>query len=243
MNGTLRLGSIFGIPLLLHWSFPLLLAWVVWTGSRAGASPAEIGLSCVFVLAIFGCVLLHECGHALAARRYGISTRDITLLPIGGLARLERMPATPAGEIVVALAGPLVNVAIALVLGGFFLLRDGIAETLNVPVDPFAGGFARRLMAVNVLLVLFNLIPAFPMDGGRVLRAVLSLRLGPARASLYAAYVSMTLAAGFAAWGLLGGGGPFLLLIGVFIFIAARATASNAKRLLAGSLPPDRAGR
>ena len=221
---TVSLGSIFGIPLLLHWSFPLLLAWVIYTGSQRGAAAPEIAVNCLLVLAVFGCVLLHECGHALAGRWYGIGTRDITLLPLGGVARLERMPATPLGEIVVALAGPAVNVAIALLIAAAFAARDGLAGVTNARIDPFAGGFAEQLMVLNVFLVVFNLIPAFPMDGGRVLRAVLTWPLGAARASLVAAYASMAIALGFVGLGLWGAG-PFLVLIGVFIFLAAWATA------------------
>ena len=200
-------------------------------GSQRGSTPTEIAVHCALVLAVFGCVLLHECGHALAGRWYGIPTRDITLLPLGGVARMERMPPTPLGEIMVALAGPAVNVAIALVIAGAFVVRNGLAGVTNARIDPFAGNFAEQLMILNVFLVVFNLIPAYPMDGGRVLRAVLTWPLGPARASLAAAYASMAIALGFVGLGLWGAG-PFLLLIGVFIFLAARATAARARQQL-----------
>jgi Zn-dependent protease len=170
-------------------------------------------------------VLLHEYGHALAARKYGIATRDITLLPIGGLARLERMPDKPSQELVVALAGPLVNVIIA---AGLFL-----GLTLTGTWQPLAsltttsGNLLERLLAVNVFLVLFNLLPAFPMDGGRVLRSLLALQLDYARATRIAARIGQGMAFVFGFIGLFTN--PMLLLIALFVWVGAAQEAAAAE--------------
>ena len=181
------------------------------------------GLS--FIILLFVCVVLHEFGHALAARAFGINTPDITLLPIGGVARLERMPDKPWQELVVAAAGPAVNVVIAIAL--YF-----IAGSLFRPADfgslaEGRGDILAKLLAINVALVLFNLLPAFPMDGGRILRALLAMRMKHARATRIAAGVGQVAAVFIGLPGLLGGN-PFLILIAVFVFVGARAEASHA---------------
>ncbi len=172
MNYSWKLGRLWGIDVRLHWSFLIVPSWVALTSLTSGATFASAVSATLFVFAIFACVLLHEMGHALAARRYGIATRDITLLPIGGLARLEGMTRSPRQELVIALAGPAVNFAIAagLWLG---LLLDGNAAW-SFTVGPIAASFLSRLLVVNLSLAVFNLLPAFPMDGGRVLRALLA---------------------------------------------------------------------
>jgi Zn-dependent protease len=184
------------------------------------------------VLCIFLCVVLHEFGHALAARRYGIGTRDITLLPIGGVARLERMPERPMQEFVVAVAGPAVNVVIAAILAGG-LLVVGMWPTFDA-LTQRGGGFVFNLMAVNVLLVAFNMIPAFPMDGGRVLRALLATRVPYARATRIAATVGQVCAVGFGLVGLWSN--PVLVLVAVFVFLAAQqeAQAAETRSLIQG---------
>jgi Zn-dependent protease/CBS domain-containing protein len=177
-----------------------------------------------FILAIFGCVVLHELGHALAARRYGIQTADITLLPIGGVARLQRIPEKPGQELVVALAGPAVNVVIVLIL-----LALGFRPF--IPTDEgmvlVREGFWARLLEINIFLVVFNLIPAFPMDGGRVLRALLALTMEYSRATRLAASIGQAIAIVFGFLGLTGN--PMLLLIALFVWIGAEAEA-NAVR-------------
>jgi Zn-dependent protease len=175
----------------------------------------------VFVLAIFGCVVLHELGHALAARRFGISTRDITLLPIGGIARLERMPRNPYQEFVIAVAGPAVNVVIAAALftGLTFAGVTGIFDPALLLV---------QLMWANVALVLFNMLPAFPMDGGRVLRSVLAMRMSYERATNIAATIGQGLAIVFAVLGILASN-ISLLLVALFVFFAARGEAAMAR--------------
>src|SRR5512135_1148628 len=170
MPWSWRLGTVAGIPIYLHGTFLLLIAIVLFSDWVREQSLVAAGAGVLFVLAVFGTVVLHEFGHALTAKRYGIRTRDITLLPIGGVARLERMPDDPKQELWVALAGPAVNVAIAAVLFVWLFVTNGFEPLSNLSM--VTGSFVERLMFVNVTLVLFNLLPAFPMDGGRVLRAL-----------------------------------------------------------------------
>ncbi len=230
MKWSWRIGSIAGIALYVHATFLLLLAWVaIGEYQSSGDASAALG-GVVFVLAVFAVVVLHELGHALAARRYGIATRDITLLPIGGVARLDHMPREPREELVVALAGPAVNVVIAA------LLYVGLAATGGIPTiiesASLASGFLHRsfvarLLAVNVWLVLFNMIPAFPMDGGRVLRALLAMRSGNyARATETAARVGRFFALLFGIVGFFVLENPFLILIALFVWLGAAAEAS-----------------
>ena len=230
MGGSWRIGRLFGIEVRIHWTFLLLVGWILFSRLGAGAGIGAALLTLGFVMAVFGCVLLHECGHALAARRYGIGTRDITLLPIGGLARLDRMPEEPGRELVVAIAGPLVNVAIAIGLAVGLLAARGMGGLIAMgepdAANPLQGRFLESLLAVNILLVAFNLLPAFPMDGGRVLRAILATRLDHARATRIAASIGQFVAIGFAALGLLGGN-PILLFIALFVFLGAAAEARH----------------
>jgi len=222
MKWSYKLGRILGIDVFLHVTFLLLLAFIGVVQWLQGRNIAAALAGVAFFACLFLCVLLHEFGHALAARQYGIATRDITLLPIGGVARLERMPDKPAQELVVALAGPLVNVVIAagLVVG---LVLSGKWQPL-LEVSSLQGGFAQRLMLVNLFLVLFNLLPAFPMDGGRVLRSLLAMRLPYARATNIAAAIGKGMAIVFGFVGLFLN--PMLLLIALFVWIGATQEAS-----------------
>ena len=234
MKWSVKIGRFLGIDVYIHLTFLLLLGLVGtahWVNGRS-LDAAMAGV--LFFAGLFLCVLLHEYGHALAARRYGIATRDITLLPIGGVARLERMPDKPAQELVVALAGPLVNVVIAagLYIG---LQLSGHWQPLS-SLSATSGSLVERLMVVNVFLVLFNLLPAFPMDGGRVLRALLALRMEYARATRVAATIGQGMAFVFGAVGLFVN--PMLLLIALFVWIGAaqEAAAVQMKTTLDGSL-------
>jgi len=217
-----RLGSLAGIPVYVHASFTILLAWVALSHLRRGEGTRAMAGGILFTLCLFGCVLLHELGHALMARRFGVQTRDITLLPIGGVARLESMPERPAHELWVALAGPAVNVVIALVLMGVLAVLHGPLGPEGLQVA--SGPFLTRLFWVNVGLAVFNLLPAFPMDGGRVLRAALAMRLDRTRATDLAARVGQGMALLFGMLGL--AYNPTLVLIAVFVWMGARAEAS-----------------
>ena len=223
MTWSFPVGRIFGSEIRIHATFFLLLLWIGLSAYlEGGARDAAINLA--FILALFACVVAHEFGHALMARRYGIETPDITLLPIGGLARLDRMPDKPAQEIAVALAGPAVNVVIWAVLVFVFGANTPLDQLENID-DPGVGFFA-RLAAVNLFLVLFNMLPSFPMDGGRVFRAILSIPLGRVRATEVAARTGQIMAFGFGLLGLTGGS-PILLLIAIFVFLAATAESSE----------------
>jgi Zn-dependent protease len=230
MRWSLKIGSVRGIGIYIHATFLLLIVYLIWVNRRD--QPAVIALTILFVCAVFACIVLHELGHALTAQRFGIRTRDITILPIGGVARLERMPRDPRQELLIAIAGPAVNVVIAIVLLAVLAvigrgsappppLVDGSANVLR---DSLSGvGFIRTLAVTNIALVLFNLLPAFPMDGGRVLRAGLAYKLGYARATRIAASVGQLMAGLFFVGGLMGN--PMLFLIAVFVFIGAQAEA------------------
>jgi len=238
MPWSITIARVAGSEIRIHLTFLILLAWIGIIQYGAGGPAAALD-SVLFIVAVFACVVLHELGHALAARRYGIATPDITLLPIGGLARLSRIPDNPTEEIVIAVAGPAVNVAIAaviiVVLGGSF---DPAAMASIEDPDP---GFLVRLAAVNVILVLFNLIPAFPMDGGRVLRALLAYRLGRRRATEIAARIGQGLAFVFGFVGLMSAN-VLLVFIAIFVYLAAAAEAGEAGlRDAARRVPVDRA--
>jgi Zn-dependent protease/CBS domain-containing protein len=223
MKWSWRIGRVNGVDIYIHATFLLLLAYaaIVFWNQDQSLSATLIGL--VFVMAVFGCVLLHELGHALAAQRFGIVTRDITLLPIGGLARLERMPDKPLQELWVAIAGPLVNVVIALGLAiGLTITRRWAPLTeMTIP----GGSFVHNLLVINVVLVVFNLIPAFPMDGGRVLRAILAMTMDYTVATQIAAMIGQAIALIFVFVGILLPA-PMLVFIALFVWIGAGQEAS-----------------
>lgn len=238
MGWSIKLGRIAGIPVQMHLTFLLLLVWVGMSHWQRDGTSESVAKGIAFILALFGCVLLHELGHALSARKYGIKTHDITLLPIGGVARLEKMPDDPKQELWVALAGPAVNVVIAALLFGWLQISGGWQPIEQLSVS--AGSFVERLMIVNLFLVVFNLLPAFPMDGGRVLRALLAMKMNYARATQIAAGVGQTMAFVFGFMGLFGN--PFLLFIAFFVWIGAAQEASmvQVKSALA-DIPVERA--
>lgn len=224
MTWSFKIGTFGGTAVRVHITFILLLVWIWFMHYRIGGMPAAWE-GVAFILAVFACVVLHEFGHVAAGRYYGIRTPDITLLPIGGLARLESIPEEPGKEFVIAIAGPLVNVVIAALIFLALGWTNGMEQMAQIE-NPRADFFA-RLAGVNVFLVLFNLIPAFPMDGGRVLRAALASRMSWSRATQLAATIGQGLAFVFGFLGLLYN--PLLIFIAIFVYLAAAAEAQNAQ--------------
>ncbi len=220
-----KVGAISGIAIYVHATFVILVGWLAWAYWLEVRSLPQVLWGVALFLALFGCVLLHELGHALTAQRFGLTTRQITLLPIGGIATLEHMPADPVQSLWITLAGPAVNALIATVL--FIILEaTGSWEPL-ARVSLMEGPFLERLMLVNVSLLAFNMLPAFPMDGGRVLRALLATRLDDARATRIAARLGQAMAVLFGIVGWLGN--PVLVLIAVFVWIGATEEATMAE--------------
>jgi len=209
MKWSWKIGEYKGIGVYIHATFLLIIIWVAYLHWDAGQSLAETINGIIFVLAIFACVVLHEFGHALTAQKYNIKTRDITLLPIGGVARLERMPDDPRQELYVALAGPAVNVVIAAAIFIWLMITSALEPVTSLTVT--SGSFLERLMIVNIFLVLFNMLPAFPMDGGRVTRALLAMRMDYARATHIAANLGQGMALLFGFLGFFTN--PFLIFI------------------------------
>lgn len=240
MRWSWRVGKIAGIDVHVHATFWLLLVWIGLLRYRTDGSIAAVVPELVFILSVFAIVVLHELGHALAARRYGIATRDITLLPIGGVARLDRMPREPRQELVIALAGPAVNFALAAVLYLALVATGGVssvAEAASFDAGFFGRALPARLIGVNLWLGTFNLIPAFPMDGGRVLRAALAMRSGNyTRATEQAARIGRAFALLFGVVGLFVVGNPFLVFIALFVWLGAagEAAAVQTSTTLAG---------
>lgn len=221
MKGSFKLGNIAGIGVFIHWTFSLLIFFIVYINYKAGQNTAQIVWSVLFILCVFATVLLHELGHAVTAKIFNIITNDITLLPIGGIARLEKLPEKPSEELMVAIAGPMVNIALAL-LTSFFIHYPNNSEEM---IAQLSGGinsnnFLLNFFLVNIFLALFNLIPAFPMDGGRMLRAVLSYKLKRNVATKIAARIGQILAIGFIILGF--SYNPFLIFIGIFVIMAAQ---------------------
>jgi len=226
----LKLGTYLGIGLYVHWTFALLLAYLAYDVRDQGV--VAMAYAVVVVLGVFSCVTLHEYGHALAARRFGIPTIDITLLPIGGVARLQRMPRIPSQELVVAVAGPAVNVVLAiLIFGGLLIFAfDSLSGLFSPAADaelltqPSLFGFAISMLAINVVLVLFNMIPAFPMDGGRVFRSLLAMVADYQKATYVASRVGLVCAVIMAVLAIFSGQ-VIPLLIALFIAYAGLAEA------------------
>lgn len=223
MKWSFHLITIAGTQVRIHATFALLLAFVVWKSLAAGESWIGVGEVVLLVCAMFTCVLLHEFGHVTAARRYGIKTPDITLLPIGGVARLERMPRKASEELVVALCGPLVNLLIAIVIGVALGVKFSLAQAVTLESDDFWV----VLMGWNLVMIAFNLVPAFPMDGGRVLRALVHLATGDyAKATRWAATLGQGIAVLAAVLVVSNHLPPTVLLIAFFVFFAAGQEAS-----------------
>ena len=230
MRWSYTIGRIGGTEVKVHVTFLLLLAWIAYSAYQEAGTAAAVG-DTLFVVSFFVCILLHEFGHITMARRFGVRTPDVILLPIGGVARLERIPEEPRQELLIALAGPAVTLAIILLLllatlatGQALAFRDPLAE--HVPI-------AVRLMVVNIWVLMFNLIPAFPLDGGRVLRALLARRLGLERATRIAGTLGQVFAVVLGIWGVLQHE-PLIMLVAFFIFLGAGSEASAVATRIAG---------
>jgi Zn-dependent protease len=220
MGWSLKFGSVAGTAIRIHVTLLLFLAWIFGVSYVAGG-PQAAWNDLLFMVVLFLCVLLHEFGHIFTARAFGVRTPDVILLPIGGVSRLERIPEKPSEEFLIAIAGPLVNVAIAALLvggGGANLQLDKLAG-----LDMSGGSMVDQLAAANLFLAVFNLIPAFPMDGGRVLRALLAARLGYVHATEVAAMIGQWAAFVLGLLGLFGN--PLLIFIAIFVYLAASAEA------------------
>ncbi|MGQ0639272.1 MAG: site-2 protease family protein [Gemmatimonadaceae bacterium] len=225
MKWSWRIGRIAGIDVDVHATFALLILYVAIVEYQRSRNLVSVALMVAFVLVVFASVVAHEYGHALTARRYGVATRGITLLPIGGVARLDRLPSKPQQELAIAAAGPIVSAAIALLI--YLVLRLTGAPVASVDADLSGSGFLARVMWVNVAIVLFNMLPAFPMDGGRILRAALAIKLGAVRATSIAARIGKAFALLFGIWGLYTN--PFLVFIALFVWLGATGEETQTR--------------
>lgn len=231
MGGSFKIGRFSGIDVRVHWTFLLLLAFFAFLGYQNSGTLAGALTPTGVIVALFVCVLLHEFGHSLVAQRLGLEIHSITLLPIGGVSNLESLPKKPSDEIKITVAGPLVNVVLAPIFFGVGLL---LGAEPRMPTDLFmgigsVGQFFFYLGYLNVVLAVFNLLPAFPLDGGRILRGLLATRLGAVRATEIASRVGQLFAAAFFLIGLLGGN-ILLALVAVFIFFGATGEAQMVRQ-------------
>ena len=217
MRWSLKIAKLAGIDIFIHFTFFMLVTWVAFIQWNLNGSIGAAFAGVVFILAVFACVVLHELGHALAARKYGIRTQDIILLPIGGVARLEKMPSQPIQELWVALAGPAVNVGIAALLAVYLWITKTLTPDNQLAIATVP--FVERIMNINIFLILFNMVPAFPMDGGRVLRALLAMRLAYMRATQISVNLGQGIALLFGVIGLFYN--PILLFIAFFVWMGA----------------------
>jgi Zn-dependent protease len=221
MKNSLKIASPFGIKISIHWTFLFLIAWVIAIDLGQGFNFQQIMMSVLFILVLFICVILHELGHSLAAKSFGGDVKSITLLPIGGMANIKKMPDKPREELLITVAGLAVNVIIAFILW-MILGSLGLLNIENIEYKAItAKNFFVMLMVVNLLIVAFNLIPAFPMDGGRILRAMLSFKMSKVQATRIAQTVGKIFAVSFVVLGLFYN--PFLIVIGIFVFLGAQA--------------------
>lgn len=220
MKHSLTLGRPFGIRISVHWTFLLIIAWIIFLNLQQGANTQEVIFSVLFILAIFICVVIHELSHSLTARRYGIPTKSITLLPIGGLADLQKMPEKPKQEFAVSVAGPLSNIAIALIITIALLITNNFNLSSYYFQSLTGKNFFIILMFANLMLAVFNLLPAFPMDGGRIFRSLMAMYFTREKATYVAMNIGKFFAFGLAILGVFVN--PFLIFIAIFIFIGAQ---------------------
>jgi Zn-dependent protease len=228
MRWSINAGKIAGVRIQIHWTFLILILWVILSEISRGANRQSVVMSVAFLLSVFACVIMHEMGHILTARKFGIDTKKITLLPIGGVASLKKIPENPRQELLVALAGPAVNAVISLIIYPF-VPEDILFKQQNLSGISGTEIFLASLLSVNIIILFFNLIPAFPMDGGRALRAVLAMRMNRTTATKIASNIGQGIAIIFIFTGLFYN--PFLSLIGVFVFFGAFAENLTVQQL------------
>ena len=222
MKNSLYIGKILGVRIYLHWTFSLLVVWIIFSGLRESRGSTEIFWVLGLMTAVFACIVFHELGHAMMARKFSVITRYITLLPIGGVAQMDAIPENPKHELLIALAGPAVNVIVSLILFPFVNFHELLQTASATTLGP--GNFLFTLVVINFWLAIFNLIPAFPMDGGRVLRAILAFRWGYVKATRIAAGIGQLFGALFVLVGFIYN--PFLAFIGLFIFLSGQYESS-----------------
>lgn len=222
MGRSWQIAKIKGIPILLHWTLGLFLMFFIWFAVRQSMDTNSLIFLGLFIFSLFFCILLHEFGHALTAQGYGVKTRDIILSPIGGLARLESIPENPRKEFLIAINGPLVNLVIAIVVGIIIYVsgQEFLPPLTKGQIRINQASFLPLIMLMNIGVFLFNLIPAFPMDGGRILRSILSIKMGRLRATFWSAFIGRVIAIGFVVFAVFNGLWT-LALIGPFIFFMA----------------------
>ncbi|MBQ4819662.1 site-2 protease family protein [Aquimarina sp. MMG016] len=233
MKGVLNLGKVFNVKIEIHWTFIFILAWVIFSELESGGTLQNALMNTIFILLLFVCVVCHEFGHILIARKFGVATKKITLLPIGGVASMETIPENPKQELWIAIAGPAVNLAIALILLLFINLSvfiDSNPDQIKELVGHInLNNLVIYLFSANIMLALFNFIPAFPMDGGRVLRALLAMKMDRVTATSIASGIGQFLALVFVFLGILYN--PFLILIALFIFFGAYSENKMVEQL------------
>lgn len=223
LGQSYTLGIIAGIPVKLHWTFLLIIPFIAYNTRDSGFELNNVLWFSAYVFSIFGSVILHEYGHALTARRYGVQTQDIIISPIGGVARLERFPEKPIEEFVITIMGPMVNVALAFIIG-MYLFAFGNGSFLPLSEDMTQINsvmeFLRFAFVTNIALFVFNLVPAFPMDGGRILRSLCAMVFDYKKSTRIAAIIGRVIAVGFVGLGVYMGS-MTMPMIGVFIFMSA----------------------
>ena len=225
MRWSWKVGALAGTDIRIHATFLLLLGWLLMNDWMAGHSIDAVIDGMVLIAALFSCVLLHEFGHVFAASRFGIRTYDVTLFPIGGLARLERIPEEPKKEFWIAIAGPAVNMAIVAILSVWLFATNDWEPIRRLSIG--SGSLLERMLFANLTLALFNLIPAFPLDGGRIFRAILAAHTNYSKATTVAATIGRCVAVALMVWGIFAN--PMLLLIGLFVWIGAGQEAYAAR--------------
>jgi len=232
MKGAVQIAKFANIPVFVHWSFGLIIMFVIGNAINIGSDIQLVIFYLCLILAVYVCIVMHEYGHALTAKRYGVNTKDIILFPIGGVARLERLPEKPMEEFYIAIAGPMVNIAIAIGLTPYFLIsKYSPTELLNesyLTEPSLFQIFIPIIILTNIGLAIFNLTPAFPMDGGRVLRSLLSIKIGRLKATRIASILGQICAVGFFIFGIWNFN-LIHILIGMFIFYTASVEYNSVK--------------